>query len=393
MYEREQSQVLRRRLEEPRRYIQVLLGPRQVGKTTSLRQVLQSSGLPHHYATADTAVLQSPAWLDEQWAEARMLLSGSGLPTVLAIDEVQKIDDWSTRVKRLWDEDSFHGRNLRVVLTGSSPLMMQRGLSESLAGRFETIPFTHWLYPECRDAFGWDLDTYIFYGGYPGAAPLIAEPVRWRAYVLDSIVETTVSRDVLLLSRIDKPALLRRVFNLACEYAGRELTFEKMVGELHDAGNTTTVAHYLDLLDAAGLAVGLQKYAGDAARRRRSTPKLLVHNTALMSAVRGGEFAATRADGAAWGRMVDAAVGAHLLAKSRANRTRLYYWRATVRGSSVEVDYVVGDARTVTALEVKSGSKVGSLAGLEAFRSAFGSDVATEVIGTGGTSLEEFFTR
>ena len=184
---------------------------------------------------------------------------------------------------------------------------------------------THWTWPECRDAFGWDLDTFIFYGGYPGAAPLVHDPARWRAYLLDSVIETTVARDIVLMQRIDKPALLRRLFHLACEYAGRELTFEKMVGQLDDARNTTTVAHYLDLLDAAGLVAGLQMYAGDASRRRRSTPKLAVHNTALASAVAGRTLEDTRADPAAWGRSVEAAVGAHLLGRARLDHGAVYY--------------------------------------------------------------------
>ena len=267
---------------------------------------------------------------------------------------------------------------------------MQQGLSESLAGRFETLPMTHWTWPECRDAFGWDLDTFIYYGGYPGAAPLIGDPDRFRAYILDSVIETTVSRDILLMRRIDKPALLRRLFHLACEYAGRELTFEKMVGQLHEAGNTTTVAHYLDLLDAAGLVAGLQKFAGDSARRRRSTPKLAVHNTALMMAVAGRTFDETRADHEAWGRHVEAAVGAHLLARARRTRGIVFYWRTKIRGVDVEVDYVSVRGEEITALEVKSGAAVGSLEGLAAFRTAFGPDVRTQVVGTGGTPLDEF---
>ncbi|MBN2847543.1 MAG: ATP-binding protein, partial [Coriobacteriia bacterium] len=247
MYQRAVNTTLRQRIAEERRFIQVLLGPRQVGKTTSVRQVLADLPMPHHYATADTATLQSPTWLEEQWLIAREKAVAEDTPAVLAIDEIQKIAQWSSWVKRLWDEDSFAERDVRVVLTGSSPLLMQQGLSESLAGRFEIIPVTHWSWPECRDAFGWDLDTFVFYGGYPGAASLIGDEDRWRAYILDSIVETTVSRDVLLMTRVEKPALLRRVFHLACEYAGRELTYEKMLGQLQDAGNTTTVAHYLEL--------------------------------------------------------------------------------------------------------------------------------------------------
>lgn len=393
MYERQQTNQLVERLAEARRFVQILLGPRQVGKTTSLRQARDRLDMPFHYATADTAMLQSPAWLEEQWAIARTLYEEHKTPTVLAIDEVQKVTDWSAHVKRLWDEDAFVGTDIRVALTGSSSLLLNEGLSESLAGRFEVIPYTHWRWPECRDAFGWSLDTFLFYGGYPGAASLIDEPERWRTYVLDSIVETTVSRDVLLSTRVLKPALLRRVFNLACEYAGRELTYEKMLGALQDAGNTTTVAGYLDLLETAGLVSAVQKYAGDAARRRRSTPKLAVFNTALMTAVDGRTFQSIRADHEAWGRLVDAAVGAHLLARSRLDGTALWYWRANKGGRDMEVDYVVSNGERIQAIEVKSGYSVGSLAGLEAFRREFGERVTTEVVGTGGTPLEKFLER
>lgn len=393
MFQRACNAELVRRLREPRRFIQAVLGPRQVGKTTTVRQVLQTLGLPSHYGTADTATLQSTAWLDEQWAHARQLSVQTRQPVLLVIDEVQKISDWSSWVKRLWDEDTFAGRDVRVIVSGSSPLLMQQGLTESLAGRFETLPMTHWTWPECRDAFSWDLDTFIYYGGYPGAAPLISDEDRWRAYILDSIVETTVSRDILLMRRIDKPALLRRLFHLACEYAGRELTFEKMVGQLKDAGNTTTVAHYLDLLDAAGLVAGLQKFAGDAARRRRSTPKLAVHNTALMAAVTGRSFEKTRSDPEAWGRHVEAAVGAHLLGRARRNRGGVFYWRTKVHGFSIEVDYVAVRGGEVTAVEVKSGNTVGSLEGLAAFRTAFGPQVRTQLVGTGGMPLTEFLSQ
>jgi len=390
MYARSANAILLTRLREPRRFIQVLSGPRQVGKTTAVRQVLDVLDMPAHYATADTATLQSRAWLEEQWVQARALHAEAKRAVVLAIDEIQKVPDWSALAKRLWDEDSFAARDVRVVVTGSSPLGVQRGLSESLAGRFETVVMTHWTWPECRDAFGWDLDTFIFHGGYPGAAPLIHEPERWRSYILDAIVETTVSRDILLTSRVDKPALLRRVFHTACEYAGRELTYEKIVGQMHDAGNTTTVAHYLDLLDAAGLVSALQKYASDAARRRRSTPKFAVHNTALLSAVAGLAFGEARADGRVWGRFVEAAVGAHLLAEARRSRGAVHYWRGKVRGADVEVDYVTVQGRAVTAIEVKSGAPIGSLEGLAAFRDQFGPRVKTVLVGTGGVPLGDY---
>jgi len=193
---------------------------------------------------------------------------------VLVLDEIQKIPGWSETVKRLWDEDSRRRVPLKVLLLGSAPLLVARGLSESLAGRFELLHLPHWSFAEMRTAFGWSVDKFIFYGGYPGAAPLVAEPTRWARYILDALVETSISRDVLLLTRVDKPALLRRLFELACRYSGQVLSYTKMLGQLQDAGNTTTLAHYLDLLAAAGMVTGLPKYAGDAARSRGSSPKL-----------------------------------------------------------------------------------------------------------------------
>lgn len=392
MYERAQTATLQRRIEEPRRFIQVLIGPRQVGKTTSLRQALAATALPSIYATADTATLESAEWLAAQWSAARATTLTASSPVVLAIDEIQKVGNWSSWVKRFWDEDTAEGRDIRVVLSGSSPLLMQQGLSESLAGRHEIIRYTHWLWPECRDAFGWDLDTFIFYGGYPGAAQLLPDHERWRAYVLDSIVETTVSRDILLMTRVDKPALLRRLFSLACEYSSRELTYAKMVGALTDAGNTTTLAHYLDLLDASGLVAGLQKYSGDAARRRRSTPKLAVYNTALSTAMSGLTFEAARSDPATWGRMTESAVGAHLLALAHVGQGSLYYWRNRIGSTDVEVDFVFAD-HEVTALEVKSASGGTDHAGLLAFERAFGPHVHTILIGPGGISLDTFLSQ
>lgn len=383
MYERPLVSLLGSRLAESRRTIQIILGPRQVGKTTAVRQALDRIRAPWHYASADTATTQSPSWLDEQWAEGRRLTEGGS--AVLVIDEVQKVPEWSAWVKRLWDEDTFHERDLKVVLLGSSLLLMQQGLTESLAGRFEVLPVTHWIWDECRAAFGWDLDTWIFHGGYPGAAEYVGEPARWRDFVLDAIVETTVSRDVLLMTRIDKPALLRRVFALACEYSGRELTYDKMRAGLHDAGNTTTVAHYLDLLEAAGLVSALQKYSGQHVRRRRSTPKLAVHNAALMNALSGLTLEQARADEALWGRIVESAVGAHLIAGAQVHRGRVLYWR----DGDDEVDFVVERGKSVTAVEVKSGGSVGSLAGLKAFADAY-PEARTLVAGTGGVPLDEF---
>jgi len=382
-YERAAGQVLAERLAEPRRFIQVVAGPRQVGKTTLVSQVLGRSAVPVRFASADEPSLRGADWLAAQWEAARLeAADGDG---VLVIDEVQKAAGWAETVKRLWDEDTHAERRLRVVLLGSAPWLIDQGLTESLAGRFEILHLTHWSFAEMRAAFGWDLDRFIFHGGYPGAAPLIHDHDRWASYIQDSLIETTISRDVLLLTRVDKPALLRRLFELSCRYSGQVLSYTKMLGQLHDAGNTTTLAHYLDLLARAGLVAGLPKYAGQVVRRRASSPKLQVLNTALMSAQAGLTLEHARADRAYWGRLVESAVGAHLANAALAGRCAVHYWRAGDR----EVDFVVEAGRFVTAIEVKSGAARATHPGLDAFRSAFEPD-RTLLVGADGIALEEF---
>lgn len=391
MFERRIVPEIRRRLlSEPRRFIQIILGPRQTGKTTCVRQALDGAPFPVVAGTADTPGLEPGSWIAQQWLEARALHAATNGPVVLFLDEIQKVPDWSAWVKKFWDEDTWKQVDIRVVMTGSSPLLMQQGLSESLTGRFEALRLTHWAWPEMRDAFGWDLDTFIYYGGYPGGAQVLHDPARWRQYVADSIVETTVSRDILLMTRIDKPALLRRAFALACEYSGRELTYEKMLGQLQDAGNTTTVAHYLDLLAGSGLVTALQKFSAETVRRRRSTPKFAVHNTALISAFAERDFEAARGDAAWWGRLVESAVGAHLIALASGDPfARVGYWRDRHAGVVREVDYVIESPRGLAAVEVKSGAGVGSLEGLAAFAVSH-ERAATLVVGTGGMPLEHF---
>ena len=286
---------------------------------------------------------------------------------ILVVDEIQKVSGWAETVKRLWDEDRRRGLDLKVVLLGSAALLVQRGLGESLAGRFELIRAPHWSFAEMRDAFGVSLDEFIHFGGYPGAADLIGDEPRWVSYVLDSIVETTISRDLLLLTRVDKPALLRSLFRLVCDYSAQIVSYQKLTGQLQDAGNTTTLAHYLDLLAAAGLAVGLEKFAPGKVRQRRSTPKLMALDTALVSASSGRSFAEARADREHWGRLVETAVGAHLYAGLDPG-AELLYWRDRSR----EVDFVLERGGRRTAIEVKSGRRRDGLPGMEAFEKAHG---------------------
>ncbi len=374
------------RILETRKFIQVLAGPRQAGKTTLANQVIRASRLPAHYASADEPTLRNRAWLETQWEVGRTRAAAGGKAGgLLVLDEVQKASEWSETVKRLWDEDSSSRTPLKVLVLGSAPLLIQRGLTESLAGRFEIIQISHWSFSEMHDAFGWSLEQYIFFGGYPGSAPLIGDPRRWANYVLDSLVETTLSRDILLLTRVDKPALLRQLFQLGCDYSGQVLSYTKMLGHLQDAGNTTTLAHYLLLLSGAGMLTGLQKYSGSQARRRGSIPKLLVLNTALMTAISRRSFADARADLEYWGRLVESAVGAHLVNGLVGTGAEIFYWRD--RG--YEVDYVARRDRVVTAFEVASGRRKDGLPGLDTFARAY-RPRRTLLVGGQGISLEEF---
>ncbi|HVZ45417.1 MAG TPA: ATP-binding protein [Ramlibacter sp.] len=388
-YRRPQFAVLAARLAEPRRFIQVVAGPRQVGKSTLAQDAVAASRLPHRIVSADEPSLRGPGWIRQQWEAARLASAGAEQGGgVLVLDEIQKIPGWSDAVKSLWDEDTRNRSALKVVLLGSAPLLIERGLSESLAGRFELIHLPHWSFAEMREAFGWDLDTYVFHGGYPGAAALIGEPHRWSRYILDSLVETSISRDVLLLSRVDKPALMRRLFDLACRYSGQILSYTKMLGPLQDAGNTTTLAHYLELLAAAGMVTGLHKFAGDEARSRASSPKLQVYNNALITAPSGFTQAQVRAQPELWGRLVESAVGAHLANAAAGGAFELFYWRD--RGH--EVDFVVRAGRQVTAIEVKSGRSPQALAGMAAFEAAF-KPRRTLLVGGDGIAVDEFLAR
>lgn len=388
-YQRPQSTILAQRLREPRRFMQVVAGPRQVGKTTLVQQVVEACGLPMRFASADEPTLRSDTWIAQQWDAARLLAQGSNKHgAVLVLDEIQKVPGWSETVKRLWDQDTRKRCPLKVLVLGSAPLLIAHGLTESLAGRFELLHLPHWSYTEMREAFDVSLDEFVFYGGYPGAAPLIREPKRWTRYIVDALIETSISRDVLLLTRIDKPALLRRLFELACRYSGQILSYTKMLGQLQDAGNVTTLAHYLDLLAGAGMVCGLQKFARDTARQRGSSPKLQVFNTALLTAQCGLTLKQARTDGEFWGRLTESAVGAHLANAAASGDCALSYWRER----NHEVDFVVEAGRRLTAIEVKSGRTPLAHGGSLAFAAAF-KPQRNLLVGGDGIALEEFLGK
>lgn len=379
---------LLKRLKEKRRFVQVLAGPRQVGKTTVVRQVMEEAKIPAQYASADEPTLRDRTWLEQQWDIARIKAGEGKTGALLVLDEIQKVPHWSSLVKLLWDQDTQSGVPLKVVLLGSSPLLIQSGLSESLAGRFEVIPAPHWSFSEMREAFGWTFEQYVFYGAYPGAAELIDDPARWRRYILDSLIETTISRDILLLTRVDKPALLRRLFQLGCAHSGQILSYQKMIGQLTDAGNTTTLAHYLELLQGAGMLAGLSKYSSGQVRQRGSSPKFQVLNTALMSAQDHRSMAEARQDGDYWGRLVESCIGAHLFNTSFGTNISVTYWRER----NHEVDFVLQEGKTVVAVEVKSGGRREMLPGMDAFARLF-KPKRQLLVGGQGIPLEEFVSK
>jgi predicted AAA+ superfamily ATPase len=370
-------------MQEPRRFLQVLAGPRQVGKTTLARQAMESFSGHTSYATADSPSPDDRVWIEQQWETARFRCR-QAQSWLLVLDEVQIIPGWPETVKKLWDEDTAEGLDLRILLLGSSPLLVQQGLTESLAGRFEMLRVGHWSLAEMQEAFGVSLDEYIYFGGYPGAAPLMKDENRWRRYLLDSLIETTISRDVLLMSRVDKPALLRQLFHLGCLYSGQILSYQKMLGQLHDAGNTTTLAHYLELLSGAGMLCGLPKFSGHIVKQRGSSPKLQALNNALMTAQAASEFAEVRQDPERWARVVESAVGAYLADGAMRGEYELFYWRE----ASKEVDFVLRRGEKVLALEVKAGNRRTTLPGMAEFDRAFG-PARKLLAGGGGIPIED----
>lgn len=386
MMQRTYFQEIKNRVKEPRKFIQVLYGPRQVGKTTLIKQLLAEVEIPYLFATADDMIGADAVWLRKLWGQARMKHQQlHQTEFLLVIDEVQKITNWSETVKREWDMDTFDDLPIKVILLGSSSLLIQKGLTESLAGRFESLFIPHWSYSEMQEAFGWTLEQYIWYGGYPGSASLVTDESRWKRYIKNSLIESSLSRDILMLTRVDKPALLRRLFEIGCSYSAQILSLSKVQGELMEKGNLTTLGNYLSLLEWAGLLCGLEKYAGDIIRKRSSKPKFQVFNNALLSAQSENNFAETRADGKLWGRMVESAVGTHLLNLSYTQDYQLYYWNE----NSQEVDYVLQKGSKLVAIEVKSG-KDATNDGMAVFDKKF-HPRALYTIGTDGIPLEDFF--
>ena len=385
MYRRKQYNILHERIAEPRRFIQVIAGPRQVGKSTMVKQIVKEVTIPYTLETADAIETDNAEWISNVWNTVRQqMLFRNETEHLLVIDEIHKINNWSEMVKREWDSDTFADRNIKVVLLGSSRLLLKKGLTESLMGRFELIRMPHWNYREMHEAFGWGINQYIYFGGYPGGATLIKNERRWQQYVVDAIIGPSIDKDVILTSTIYKPALMRNLFELGCTYSGEELSLNKVLGQLQDAGNVTTLSNYLTILGECNLLTGLQKYAADKARKYNSVPKFQVFNSALLSALHGKTYEQAFTDSKLWGRWVETAVGAYLINNAEPLGYKLYYWRE----ASNEVDYILERRGETIAIEVKSGHRTTNK-GITLFRERYNPRHAI-IVGSGGISIEDF---
>lgn len=385
MYKRAEYHKIKSRLEEERKFIQVVMGARQIGKSTVVKQVLNDLTVPYQFFSADNVPASNIAWISNCWEATRQLKKNNDWENViLVIDEIQKIANWSEVVKKEWDNDTFHDNNIKVLLLGSSRVMLEKGLSESLAGRFEEIRMSHWSYKEMKECFDFSVDQYLYYGGYPGAATLINEPDRFEQYIQSAIIEATINKDILMDTPISKPALLKQTFELGAAYSGNILSLNKMLGSLQDAGNTSTLAGYLNLLNESGLLCGLQKYSVDLSRRRASIPKLQVYNNALKLAYTPLTFKQAIIDRKAWGHIFESGIGAYIVSQAFVHRFDVYYWRER----NDEVDFILHKKGHLVAIEVKSNAEKRT-EGLIKFKQMF-NPKSLFIIGDGGLSVEDF---
>ncbi len=387
MYKRKQFYELENRMKENRSFIQVISGARQVGKSTLIKQFLQETSIPYISISADNVSHDNSEWISLHWEAARQRIKlYNHSEFLLVIDEIHKIDNWSEVVKKEWDYDTFNDINIKIIILGSSRLLLKDGLSESLMGRYELIRMPHWSYKEMKEAFGFNLSQYIFYGGYPGSAKLIKNENRWRKYIKDSIIRPAIEKDIITTKYIYKPVLMKQLFELGCTYSGEEISLTKILGQLQDAGNVTTLATYLTTLNESHLLCGLQKYANDNARKYNSIPKMMVYNTALLSVLSGMKYETTFCDSRLWGRWVESSIGTYLLNNAEELEYKLFYWRER----NDEVDFIIEHNSKCIAIEVKSGRRTTNN-GIKIFKEKF-KPHKTFIVGTGGLPIEDFLS-
>ena len=385
MYKRSEYQIIKSRLKEPRKFIQVVMGARQIGKSTVVKQVLKDLDAPFQFYSADNVPATNDAWISDCWSAVRSLKKNNGWESVvLVIDEIQKIANWSEAVKKEWDSDSFNDMDIKVLLLGSSRVLLEKGLSESLAGRFEEIRMSHWSYTEMNEAFGLSLEQYIFFGGYPGAASLIDDEERFQHYIQSAIIEATINKDILMDTPISKPALLKQTFELGAAYSGELLSLNKMLGSLQDAGNTATLAGYINLLSESGMLCGFQNCRGDDAGGQASIPKLQVYNNALKMIYNGLTFEQALTDRKAWGHISESGIGAYLVSQAFVRRFEIFYWRER----NDEVDFILRKNKSIVAIEIKSNAEK-CTDGLKRFRELF-HPTTSFIVGDGGIAAQDF---
>ncbi len=366
--------------------IQIMIGPRQVGKTTMAEQIVEQFPGSSYIVAGDAPLPHGPEWIHAQWEKVTLLGKEKG-SILLVLDEIQKVRGWSETIKLLWDKSRREKKNIRLLLLGSSSLLLQKGLSESLSGRFILHVVDHWSFHEMHDAFGYKIDDWLFRGGYPGAVRFDDDFTEWSHYINDSLIETVLNRDILQLSTVTKPALLRHLFMLCATHPSHIFSYNKMLGQLQEAGNTTTLSHYLKLLGSAFLVEGLECYRGNRKSKRASSPKIIVRNNALISSVRGLSLEESKQDKEWWGHLLENAIGAFFLNRVDGIRNKLYYWREDDK----EVDFILETPKDLWAIEVKSG-RLRTASGLSAFMKKY-PDARPLVVGGDGILLEDFLMK
>ena len=365
------------------------MGPRQVGKSTLVGQFTEDTEIPFDFFAADGVNRYDSSWIPARWQEARMKMDlHQESEHILIIDEVQKILGWSEQVKKEWDSDTRNKRNLKVILLGSSRLLLEKGLNESLEGRFETIKMGFWEWEEMRDAFGFTMQQYIYFGGFPGLAPDIEDENRWRNLMEDTIIMPILTRDILEIEEIRNPALLRQVFELACIESARELSLTKMQGTVN-SGTVPTIKTYLNILDQTMTVKPVQKYSPSPIKEKNSVPKMQVYNSAFRNRYGLYTYQEAITDAMEWGRQVESAVGAHLANRSIIDGFELLYWRDDRKR---ECDYVLKKGQALVAIEVKSGG-ADDVRGFTEFNRLYADSItAALIIGPEGLPLEDFFS-
>ena len=412
-YVRPIKQDILKYLDGKPKHMLMLWGPRQSGKSTLIQQTLRHYPGPYQYINVDDfepehiidfpELMQKPKssrlslWMREHWQKARSCAQASSQPFVLVIDEVQMIPNWAQRVKGMYDRDRWDGHQVHVVLLGSSPRNLQKGISESLLGRFYPMDIPHWSYSEMKEAFGFSVDDYIFYGGYPGAASYAGpdQYLEWKNYVQTAVIDGNLERDIFELIEIHYPDVMDQVFKIGAHASSQLMDIKKVIEKFtyetqqqlkKEDFPHILVMRYLTILSKVSMLTSITKYARDPFKRRR-TPKFQVLNTGLMSATHTLTFEEAKQSPAYWGRLAESAVGAHLLNTLHPSAS-LHYWRY----NGDEVDFVVDRTITLTAIEVKTAKKNKPLKGLQTFCQKF-PVTRSLVVGTGGISFEEFLSK